>query len=193
MDKLVAWDRALFLFLNEWHSPGMDIVMGYVIAKWFWLPAYAGLLIWLGIKLKRQVWGILISIALAITGADQLSSHVLKPLVGRLRPCHEPVLAGQVHTINGCGGLYGFVSSHAANTFALAFLFWLLFRQSSPWVSWLFLWALITGYSRIYDGAHYPADVVCGFAVGAFAAYLAAAVYRVLPLNAGMPVGKLYK
>ena len=87
----------------------------------------------------------------------------------RLRPCHNLEIANLVHIVNDhCGGQYGFVSSHATNTFALAVFVGLLVKQKVSWLSpALIVWAAIVSYSRIYLGVHYPGDVICGAILGA--------------------------
>jgi undecaprenyl-diphosphatase len=70
--------------------------------------------------------------------------------------------------VNGeCGGLYGFVSSHASNSFNVAFLS-LMFIKKRWYTISIISWAAIIGYSRIYLGVHYPGDVICGALLGAF-------------------------
>jgi undecaprenyl-diphosphatase len=102
---------------------------------------------------------------LAITLSDQLSV-ILKNLAQRLRPCHEPALTGMVHLFNNeCGGLYGFVSSHASNSFMVALLS-LSFIKKRWFSVFIIFWALIVGYSRIYLGVHYPGDVLSGSILG---------------------------
>jgi undecaprenyl-diphosphatase len=88
-------------------------------------------------------------------------------------------LAGLVHLSKaGAGGLYGFVSSHAANCFGLAtFLWFVLDKQFKLLKYWLFVWAVLVSYSRIYNGVHYPGDVVVAAFIGAGYGYLMAKAY----------------
>ena len=112
-------------------------------------------------------------IGLAIGLSDFVASSVFKPMVERLRPSHVPELEGVLHIVNGYrGGQFGFMSSHAANSFALATFFALCMRSRSL-STVLFIWATLNAYSRIYLGVHYPGDVICGAALGSFSAYLA--------------------
>jgi undecaprenyl-diphosphatase len=71
---------------------------------------------------------------------------------------------------DGCGGQFGFASSHAANTMSLTVFFFLLpvFSRSKSIALALLVWAIITGWSRIYLGAHFAGDIVAGYAIGAF-------------------------
>ncbi len=159
-------DQQLFLFLNSIHSPFWDQVMHAISGKIIWAPLYLAILIFLGIKFKRKFLVILLFIILAVTLADQ-TSVIIKNIVQRLRPCHEPSLEGLVHLINGeCGGKFSFVSSHATNAFNVALISLLFIRKRWYTIS-IITWALIVGYSRIYLGVHYPGDVICGSILGA--------------------------
>ena len=161
-------DQQLFLFLNSLHSPFWDQVMHVISGKLIWAPLYLVILIYLGFKYKRKFLIIILFIILAVTLADQVSVQLFKNIFQRLRPCHEPALQGMIHLFNGeCGGLYGFVSSHAANSFNVALLS-LMFIKKRWYTISIIMWALIIGYSRIYLGVHYPGDVICGSLVGAF-------------------------
>jgi undecaprenyl-diphosphatase len=157
-------DQQLFLFLNSFHSTFWDEVMSIISGTTTWIPLYLAILIYLGVKLKRKFLVLFLAIAIAVTLSDQVSV-LIKNSVHRLRPCHEKSL-GMVHLVNGnCGGKYGFVSSHASNSFMVAMLCLLLIRKR--WFTYsMILWALIIGYSRIYLGVHYPGDVICGSILG---------------------------
>jgi undecaprenyl-diphosphatase len=159
-------DQQFFLFLNSLHSPFWDQIMYAISGKLIWIPLYLSILVFLGIKYKRKFFVILLLIILAATLADQ-TSVLIKNLVHRLRPCHEPALDGLVHIFKGeCGGLYSFVSSHATNSFNVALISLLFIRKR--WFTFsIIFWAAIVGYSRIYLGVHYPADVICGSLLGA--------------------------
>jgi undecaprenyl-diphosphatase len=173
-------DQQLFLFLNSHNSPFWDVVMHAISGKVIWAPLYISILIFLGIRYKRKFLVILLFIILAVTLADQISVQFFKNTVQRLRPCHEPALQGMVHLFDGeCGGKYGFVSSHATNSFNIALLS-LMFIKKRWYTISIIMWALIIGYSRIYLGVHYPGDVICGSLVGAIVGW---SIYRLYILT----------
>lgn len=164
-------DQQFFLFLNSLNSPFWDQIMHILTGKIIWVPLYLAILIYLGIKYKRKFLIILLFIILAATMADQISVFI-KNAVERPRPCHEPILEGLVHTFKGeCGGAFGFVSSHATNSFNVALLS-LLFIRKRWYTIAIVIWAAVIGYTRIYLGVHYPGDVLCGSLLGASIGWL---------------------
>ena len=194
MDYLIHIDQQWLLAINGWHSEWADILMWYISKSTTWLPLYAllvGLIVYrfgiLSPSLCREgrrgssllrVLIILAGFAVAVGVSDFVSSGIIKPWVCRLRPTHEPALAGMLHLVNGyTGGLYGFVSSHAANTMACALLFALLYRNKYATVG-LMLWVALNCYSRMYLGVHYPADIIGGLAIGALMATLTYGMVR---------------
>ena len=168
MGWVEAIDSRLFLWLNGQHAGWLDTVMVSMTEMWPWIPIYI-LLAYLVIKQygRKSLW-IFLAVGLVILCSDQLSAHVCKPVFHRLRPCFNPELEGLVHLPKGLpGGRYGFVSSHAANTFAVATFLTAALRKSYRSIGWwLFAWALISSYSRIYIGVHYPGDVLAGAVLG---------------------------
>ncbi len=116
--------------------------------------------------MKTLYIGLFLGLLLLV--GDRTSVMLFKDVFERLRPCHNPELANLVHIINGkCGGQYGFLSSHATNSFALAIFTGLLFKKHYKYmmVSML-IWAAVVSYSRVYVGVHFPADILCGAILG---------------------------
>lgn len=165
-------DTQLFLFFNGLNSPFWDNIMWWISGSKSWIPMYLIIVAYIVYKFKWKGIITLIFIAIAVTLADQISVHAFKDVVQRLRPCHNAELQDIIHLVhNKCGGKYGFVSSHAANTFAVAFFISKLFKHKYFSI-FIFSWATIVSYSRIYLGVHFPFDVLCGAILGSTIGYL---------------------
>ena len=169
------------LFLNGMHSPVFDWIMWWSSDRFVWLPLYLFLLIIYIRKLKSSaLWPIIITI-LAVALSDFLSVHVIKESVHRLRPTYDAEIGEFVHSLNGyIGGLYGFVSSHASNSFALSVMAMLFIRSRQVNIL-MFSWAVLISYSRIYLGVHFPGDVICGALFGSFLALVLYYGWRKIP------------
>ena len=154
------------LFLNGMHSPFFDHIMWWFSDKYIWIPLYLIILFLYLRKFKSAaLWPVIITIT-AVALSDFISSHYIKEGIHRLRPDFDPEIGPLIHTLKGyTGGLYGFVSSHSANSFALASSC-LLFLKNRLFSIIIFIWAALVSYSRIYLGVHFPADVLCGAAFG---------------------------
>lgn len=171
MDTLQAWDEALLLTLNG-HPHWLRDAAWILTSKWAAAPVVLLILFRLfkgGIR--RSAWIALAAFLVTFAGTDAISSRLMKPGFERLRPSHEERLSEALtlhHHEDGSvyrGGRYGFVSSHAANTFGLATLAVLLFGAGA-W-RWLWVWALIVSWTRIHLGVHYPGDILFGALFGA--------------------------
>lgn len=177
LNRAVEIDTDIFLFINRMHSTFFDYFMSAYSGKWMWIPMYAAL--WY-VMLRNFHWKVtllcMIGLALTITFADQVCATLIRPHVERLRPSNlgNPI-SEMVHIVDGHrGGRFGFPSCHAANTFGLAFFIFFLFRKQ--WLTvFMMAWALLTCYSRVYLGVHYPGDLLVGTLVGLTGAYL---IYR---------------
>jgi len=167
-------DTEVFLYLNSLHSPLFDKIMYFISYNIYFAGGIILFLFALSIKeFKKKFLGIFFFCLLAFGLSDGISSRIFKPGFERLRPCHEPSIASQVNLAGQhCwGGKYGFVSSHAANSFALATFFWLLLKMRYSFMWLMFVHATLVSYSRIYLGKHYPLDLIGGAMLGISMAY----------------------
>lgn len=179
MEFLKSLDTDLFLALNGWHNSFFDPIMYWLSDKLIWIPMYLFIIFLIFRKYKMQGVLMLLFIAATIALCDQTASGLLKNTVQRLRPSHDPAIMNLVHLSKaGAGGLYGFASSHAANVFGLATFLWLVFDDKFKMLKcWMFIWAAMVAYSRIYNGVHYPGDVIAGIVIGMIWGYLLSKAY----------------
>ena len=174
MGSLQKIDEYLFRIINSAGWEPMDELMILISSKWFWIPLYIYILYLIYKRLSDQFIKILLSLGLLIFIADFGSVHLFKEVFERARPCH--FLEG-IRVVDGCGGPFGFISSHASNSFAIAFFIALLFRNFWGF-AWLFSWAVVIGFSRIYLGVHYPFDILGGMFWGLFVSLLIYYIYK---------------
>ncbi len=168
IEYLQQLDTELFLFLNSLHCPVMDRFMYLFTGRFIWVPMYVTLLYIITRHFRaRRAIVMVLGIVLSIVIADQLCATVLRPIFERLRPANlENPISVLVHIVDGYrGGRYSFPSCHAANSFALASFVWMMIRKPRT-RAFILIWALITCYSRIYLGVHYPGDLIVGGMIG---------------------------
>ena len=166
IETLECLDIALFLFLNGLYHSSIDPLMLWISDKYVWIPFYIFLLAL--VVRKHELKSLLIivpALIILITLSDQISVHVFKNGFERLRPCYNEDVQGIVHLVGNCGGQFGFISSHATNSFALA-AFLTLVMKTRSFTYMIIAWAAIVSYSRIYLGVHYPADIIGGMVIG---------------------------
>ena len=174
IDKLIELDREAFLFFNGNYLPWLDPVMLFITSTLVWVPLYMVLLYVIIKDYKKESWAIFVGIGLTILLSDQITSSLMKPYFARLRPSQDPTLEGLVHIVKGYkGGKFGFASSHAANTFGLATFIWLALGAKRKWIAFLFPWAAVVAYTRLYLGVHYPGDILIGALIGILCAIAA--------------------
>lgn len=167
LETLKEIDTQWFLWINSHHTTALDWTMWTLSQHWSWAVVIVLAFVLLTLRQEpRRWWLVAVGVVLCFLLADQ-GSGLIKNTVCRLRPCHalEDVRMFRTH----CGGQYGFVSSHAANAFAVALFlvlrYWRRVKRQWPLLL-LIVWALATSYSRAYLGKHYPGDLVCGALTG---------------------------
>ena len=166
MEEIILEDKQAMIFLNNLGSSTFDPFWILVSEKWFWIPLYVIFLYFLYKNFnKKSLFYILLFVALGITASDQIA-NILKFGFERLRPCHDPSLEGLLREVK-CGGKFGFYSAHSSNSFFVAtYLTILLGKKIKQLPYFLFVWAAIVAYSRVYLGMHFPGDIIVGAIMG---------------------------
>ena len=168
LEWLLNLDYQLFTLINsQWSNSVLDFICPLLRNKYTWLPFYVFLFSFFIINFKRKGWLIIVFMIVTVACSDQISSHVLKPAIKRIRPCNQEILAGNVRMLVNCSNSYSFPSSHASNHFAAALFLITLFAGKRKWfISILVLWAFAISYSQVYVGLHFPIDIFAGAILG---------------------------
>ncbi|MBX3256131.1 MAG: phosphatase PAP2 family protein [Chitinophagaceae bacterium] len=168
MNSIIRYDIALFTKINGvWHNSFLDWLCPLLRNQFFWSPLYLFLLVFMLLNFGRRGFYWILFFLATFAMADMLSSSVIKPMAGRLRPCNNPLLADTIRSLVSCGTGKSFTSSHAANHFALGMFSFRTFLFAPLFWRWSFLfWAFIISYSQVYVGVHFPLDITCGAILG---------------------------
>jgi len=182
--SLLQADKNLFRLINsDLAVSWLDGFMMLIRNQYTWIPLYAFLAFWFYKKGKEFFFLVLFLSLLCFGLTDFISSGILKPLIGRLRPCYETGL--DVRSLIGCGGKYSMPSSHASNHFGLAMLWFSVvsYKFHKKWY-WLWLWAFMIVYAQVYVGKHYPGDILLGMILGITIGFILSRLFRRLELYA---------
>ena len=172
-------DQAITLFFNGSSSLYLDSIAWNATQMFVWIPflLVVAYVVFREHDFPRMLF-LIGGTLLCVLLCDQVASTICKPLISRWRPTHNPYLQDAVDIVNGYrGGPYGFFSSHAANTFAVASFLAPVFRRRAITLS-LFGWALLSCWTRVYLGVHYVGDLVTGLLFGLFIGTIAHRLYR---------------
>jgi len=185
-EYLEVLDRKLFLLINQNSFAVFDVLMPIYTYKFTWIPLYLILIYLLYKKQGVKAFYVLLPLIILAVGLSDTTCNMFKYGIARYRPCHNLEIASTVklyakigHDKIHCGGKYGFFSAHSSTSFAIAFLFSIFYKNKKA-TALIFLWATIMGYSRIYVGVHYPADVFIGAINGLLCGLVIYYIYQFL-------------
>jgi len=170
---MLKFDYGLFHNINQqWTNHFFDTIFLIGRESEFWYPFYLFLLVFSILNFsKKGLWWCL-GFILTVTLSDIISSHIIKEVIFRPRPCADPNIGPYVRFIaKYCPVSSSFTSSHACNHFAMAMFIFFTFKHTSKWWRLVFLWAALISYAQVYVGVHYPSDVFCGAIVGSLIGY----------------------
>ncbi|MGE3310287.1 MAG: phosphatase PAP2 family protein [Limisphaerales bacterium] len=171
-----AWDEVVFRWFNQhaaapWLDPLARGLSGH--------PAFVPVLVAVGLGLlwRGGPRGLVFVLGLGITIglANEFLAEPIKDWVGRSRP--YAALPDAVLRVGKGNPLGSMPSAHAMNMAVIA-----------TWTCWYYprvgvgvaVLALGVGWSRIYNGVHFPADVLAGFGLGTgFALLVVASAERI--------------
>jgi membrane-associated phospholipid phosphatase len=178
-DFLLQFDRHLFHFINhDLANPFFDAVMPWLRNAKNWIPLYIAIIVLCIWKFKKTGLVIIVLMALCAGFADRTSAGLVKPLVHRLRPCHDPVVSKTDIVRVDCGTGYSFPSTHATDHFAATIFIILVLHKKWRWIwFWGILWAGLISFAQVYVGIHFPVDVFCGALYGALLGWLFALLF----------------
>lgn len=167
-EQLIEWDNTLFYLVNSvWANGLFDAVMPWLRNKYTWVPLYVFIVSFFVLNYKQRGVFALLYLGIVVLFCDQISSDIIKPLVGRIRPCNNPMWDEHIRLLVNCGSGLSFTSSHAANHFGVAAFLGVVLWQSSRIILAIgFLWAALVCYAQVYVGLHYPLDIAGGALLG---------------------------
>lgn len=173
-------DISLFNFINQGLSSDvLDYILVPIRYEKLWIPFYLFILAFLIFNLHKYRLFSIVFILATIGSADIVSSHIIKPLIERPRPCHQNSGMENVKLRVRCGSGFSFTSSHATNHFATATILFLVFGgRRKKWMYLLFLWAAAISFAQVYVGVHYPIDIFCGSLLGMSIGFLGYILYE---------------
>ena len=180
IEWLESIDREIVLAVNGMHSPFLDELMWLISGRLTWVPLYLYLFFIVLKKIgSKKAVVFLVFVLLSVAFSDLISVHLFKNVFLRYRPSHNLLIMDQLHFYQEAhgkfyrGGEYGFISSHAANFFAIITCVSLLFGEKKKKLKFILIAiGLIICLSRIYLGVHYFSDVLVGALVGSLVAFL---------------------
>jgi undecaprenyl-diphosphatase len=177
LEKLLALDTRLFIYLNGLGSETYDGFWLIITKQVNWIPFFLLLFYFIYKKIGiKQTGYLLLFVAFLLLATDQIT-NLFKYTIQRARPCNNPEINTFIRIVQ-VRTSFSFFSGHAANTMAVATFLYFIFKKQFKFLGLLFLWPLIFAYSRIYLGLHYPLDILSGYLCGLITGYLMYKAYQ---------------
>lgn len=182
MDKIIALDKELFVYLNSLGSTSYDSFWLLITKQLHWTPFFLILAFILYKKIGGKKLVILFAtIAVMLVFTDQVT-NLVKDSVQRLRPCNDLEIKHLIRIVKS-SDTFSYFSGHASNSSASMMLIFLILRKYYKYTYLLFLFPLIFAYSRIYLGLHFPLDIITGYVFGALSGFIFYKIYKKLTQN----------
>lgn len=169
VDHHTALEEAVFHAVNAGAGRLLDAVAVLLSDRTF--GVVFGLAVALAIALdhtreRRERLALVLALGVAVAASDLLGARVLRPLLGRMRPCYA-LPPGTFRWLVASSDVGSLPSLHASNFFALAFVA----RAARRWLGVVALAvAAAVAASRVVVGVHWPTDVLAGVVWGALCA-----------------------
>jgi membrane-associated phospholipid phosphatase len=174
MADIQQFDVELFVRIHRGLSNGFfDWLMPLLRNRFFWSPLYLFIVVFCIRNYKKQGYYMIAMILTTFAIGDFIASRLIKPFIGRIRPCNDVSLADEIIRRVPCGSGFSFPSSHATNHFAIAvFLICLFYKDWKPILPLGLFWAFIISFAQVYVGVHYPIDTMFGALLGTCIGFL---------------------
>ena len=177
LEKIIALDKELFVFLNGLGSPTFDGLWLFITKQTNWTPIFLLVFYLIYKKVGLKNLGIMILfIAFLVLICDQ-TANLFKYTFERLRPCNDLQIKDIIRVVKQ-SDTFSFFSGHATNSMATTVFVYLIMRKYYKHIYLLFLFPLIFAYSRIYLGLHFPGDILTGYTFGATFGFLFYKIYQ---------------
>mgnify|MGYP001352256315 CR=1 FL=1 len=169
IESIVNIDKKIFIFLNNLGSEKWDFLFLSLSNKITMFLVIIFFIIIHSYKMNiNRVLSFMLFFIICVALTDFLHVRLFKNIFMRLRPCWENDILSQIRPLLlDCGGHYGFISGHAANSAAMVTFLIYCFKNQRTLIKYsLLIWMLAVSYSRIYLAKHYPLDVLFGISFG---------------------------
>lgn len=178
LKKVLLWDRDIFVYLNSLGIEKYDGFWSTITDITTWIPLYLLFIFLFFYKTSFRDGLIKVVTFIALIVFVLLITYITKNYVARLRPNNDLEINTLIRILKSPTD-YSFFSGHAASSFSITLLVFLLLRKRYKWTILFFIWPILFATSRIYVGVHFPVDILVGVIVGLFSGFLFYKLHKV--------------